>query len=67
MPMKLDDTNVFILFPNPAVAAKIIGLGDRITPLFSSNFMVVVSSVSVIFYTGSTYSCSSNKEDCVKL
>ena len=29
--------------------------------------MGMVSSVSVIFYTGSTYSCSSNKGDFVKL
>ena len=29
--------------------------------------MVMVSSVSVIFYTGATYSCSSSKGDFVKL
>ena len=44
-----------------------VGLGDRIKKLFSSNFMGMVSSVSVIFDTGATYSCYSNKEDFVKL
>ena len=29
--------------------------------------MGMLSSVSVIFDTGATYSCSFNKEDCVKL
>ena len=35
--------------------------------LVSSNFMGMVSSVSFIFYTGDTYSCSSNKGDFLKL
>ena len=42
-------------------------LVNRIKKLVSSNFMCVVSSVSVIFYTGATYSFSSNKGDSVKL
>ena len=36
-------------------------LGNRIKKLVSSNFMSMLSSVSVIFDTGDTYSCSSNK------
>ena len=43
------------------------GLGNRIKKLVSSNFMGMVSSVSVIFENGSTYSCSYNKRDFVKL
>ena len=42
-------------------------MGDRIKKLISSNFMGMVSSVSVIFDTGATYSCSSNKGDFVNL
>ena len=42
-------------------------LGNRIKKLVSSNFMGMVRSVSVIFDTGATYSCSSNKGDFVKL
>ena len=44
-----------------------MGLGYRINNLVSSNFMVIVISVSVIFYTGDTYSCSSNNGYCVEL
>ena len=36
-------------------------MGDRKKKLVSSNLMGIVSSVSVIFYTRATYSCSSNK------
>ena len=49
------------------IFAATVGLGDRIKKLVSSNFMVMVNSVSVIFDTGATYSCSSNKGDFVKL
>ena len=47
--------------------AATIGLVDIIKKFVLSNYMVVVSSVSVIFDTGATYSCSSNKGDFVKL
>ena len=40
---------------------------EIIKKLVSSNFMAVVSSVLVIFDTGSTYSCYSDKGDFVKL
>ena len=36
----------------PIIFAATLGLGDRINKLFSSNFMGMVSSVSVIFDTG---------------
>ena len=49
------------------ISAATVGLGDRIKRLVSSNFMGMVSSVSVIFDTGATYSCSSNKVVLVKL
>ena len=49
------------------IFAATIGLGYRIKKLVSSNFMGIVSSVSSIFDTGVTYSCSSNKVDFVKL
>ena len=52
---------------DPIIFAATVELGDRIKKLVSSNFMGMVSSVSVIFDTGDTYSCSSNKEDFVKL
>ena len=42
-------------------------MGDRIRKLISSNFMGMVRSVSVLFETGATYSCYSNKGDFVKL
>ena len=42
-------------------------LGNRINKLVLSNFMGIVSSVSVIFDTGATHSCSSNKGEFVKL
>ena len=42
-------------------------LGDTIKKLISSNFMGMVRSVSVIFDTESTYSCSSKKGKFVKL
>ena len=51
----------------PIIFADTIGLGNRIKKLISSNFMGMVSSVSVIFDTGATYSCSSNKGDFVNL
>ena len=52
---------------DPITFAATVGLGDRIKALISSNFMGMVSSVSVIFDTGATYSCSTNKGDFVKL
>ena len=42
-------------------------MGKRIKKLISSNFIGMVSSVSVIFDTVSIYSCSSNNGDSVKL
>ena len=52
---------------DPIIFAATVKLGDRIKKLVTSNFMGMVSSVSVIFDTGDTYSCSSNKKDFVKL
>ena len=52
---------------DPIIFAATVGLGNRIKKLVSSNFMGMVSSVSVIFDTGVNYSCSSNKVDFVKL
>ena len=52
---------------NPIIFAATAGLGNITNKLISSNFMGMVSSVSVIFDTGDTYSCSSNKGDFVKL
>ena len=52
---------------NTIIFAATVGLGDRINKLVSSNFMGMVSSVSVIFDTGATYSCSSNKGDFVNI
>ena len=52
---------------DPFISAATVGLGDRIKKLLSSNCIDTVSSVSVIFDTGATYSCSSNKGDFVKL
>ena len=49
------------------IFVDIVGLGNRINKVVSSNFMGMVSSVSVIFETGDTYSCYSNKVDFVKL
>ena len=49
------------------IFAATVGLGGRINKLVSSNFMVMVSSVSVIFDIGDTYSCSSNKREFVNL
>ena len=39
----------------PIIFAATLGLGDRIKKLISSNFMGMVSSVSVTFDTGATY------------
>ena len=50
---------------DPIIFAATTGLGNRIKKLVSSNFMGMVISVSVIFDTGATYSCSSNKGDFV--
>ena len=44
-----------------------LGLGHIINKLFLSNFMGMVSLISVIFDTGATYSYSSNKGDFVEL
>ena len=52
---------------DPIIFAGTVGLGNRIKKLFSSNFMGMVSSVSIIFDTGTNYSCSSKKGDFVKL
>ena len=52
---------------DPIIFAATVGLGYRLKKLVSSNFMGIMSSVSVIFDTGATYSCSSNKGDFVKL
>ena len=52
---------------DPIIFSATVGLGNRIKKLFSSNFMGIVISVSVIFDTGSTYSCSSNRGDFGKL
>ena len=52
---------------DPIIFAATVGLGNRIKKLVSSNFMVMFSSVLVIFDTGANYSCSSNKGDFVKL
>ena len=52
---------------DPFTFAAIAGLGNRIKKLVSSKFMGMVSSVSVIFDTGATYSFSSNKVDFVNL
>ena len=52
---------------DPIIFAATVGLGDRIKKLVSSNFMGMVRSFSVIFDTGSTYSCYSNRGDFVNL
>ena len=49
------------------IFAATVGLVNRIKKLISLNFMGMVSSVSVIFDSGATYSCSSNKVYFVKL
>ena len=54
-------------FIDPIIFAATVGLGNRIKKLVYSNFVGMVSSVLVIFDTGATYSCSSNKGDFVKL
>ena len=50
---------------DPVIFAATAGLGNRIKKLVSSNFMGMVSSVSVIFDTGATYSFHSIKRDFV--
>ena len=52
---------------DPIIFAATVGLGTRIKTFLSSNLMGMVGLVSVIFDTGDTYSCSSNKGDFVKL
>ena len=52
---------------DPIIFAANVGFGYRINKLVSSNFMGMVRSVSVIFDTEATYSCSSNKGYFVKL
>ena len=42
---------------DPIIFAATAGLGNRIKKLVSSNFMGMVSSVSVIFDTGATSLC----------
>ena len=54
-------------FIDPIIFVATVELGNRINNLVSSNFMAVVRSVSVIFDTGTTYSCSSNKGYFVEL
>ena len=51
----------------PTAFASSVGLGYIIKKVVSSNFMVMESSVSVIFDTGATYSCYYIKIDFVKL
>ena len=46
---------------DPIIFAATVGLENRIKKLIYPNFMGMVISVSVIFDTGATYSCSSNK------
>ena len=48
-------------FIDHTIFADIVGLRNRIKKLVPSNFMRMVSSVSLIFDIGDTYSCSSNK------
>ena len=48
-------------FIDSIIFAATVRLGNIIKKLFSSNFMGMVSSVSVIFYPGYIYSCFSNK------
>ena len=52
---------------DPIIFAAKVWLVNIIKKLVSSNFVGTVSSVSVIFDTGDTYSRSSNKEYFVKL
>ena len=52
---------------DPIIFAATVGLGNIINKLVSSNLMGMVSSVSVIFDTGATYSCYSNKVDFVNI
>ena len=40
---------------DPIIFVATVGLGNRIKMLVSSNFIGMVSSVSVIFDTGATY------------
>ena len=51
----------------PTTFAAYVGLVDRTNKLILSNCMGMVSSVSVIFDTGATYSCLSNKGEFVNL
>ena len=44
---------------DPIIFAATVGLGNRMKKLVSSKFMGMVNSVSVIFETVATYSCSS--------
>ena len=46
---------------DPIIFSATVGLGYRIMKLVSSNLMGMVCSVSFIFDTVDTYSCSSNK------
>ena len=45
---------------SPTLFAATVGLGYRIKKLVSSNFVGMISSISVIFDTGDTYLCYSN-------
>ena len=51
----------------PNIFAATVGLGDIIKKSVLSNIMGMVSSVSVIFDTGDSYSCYSKKGYFVKL
>ena len=51
----------------PSTFVTSVGLIKIIKKLVSSNFMVMVSSVSVIFDNGYIYSCSTNKGGFVKI
>ena len=52
---------------DPIIFAANVGSGDIINQLVSSHFMGMVSSVSVIFDTGATYSCSYDKGEFLKI
>ena len=52
---------------DPNIFAATVGLENRIKKLVSSNLMGMVRSFSVIFYTGTTYSCYFNKEEFVNI
>ena len=52
---------------DPIIFAATVGLKNRTNKLVSSNFMGKLRSVSVIFDTGDTYSCLSNRGGVVNI